>query len=226
MKKPLVASRSKGKSGKYFGYYHCSRGHKYFGVNKTEFEKTVANYLEMLQAKPGFLPLFREVVRDVWIQKNRAAKLDADQTKAYIDTMRQRQASLVDRIPACKSLIVQDKLEQQIEELEECIKLSEKQLRSTGIKEDEIAAYFQLAKKLMEHPKPHVFSARTKEKLEKTGHFIFKSRPTFADLADGSPELTLIYRLNGDTGCNENLLAGQLSMQWNSFEQDVLAARW
>ena len=223
-RKPMVASRSKGKSGQYFGYYHCNRGHKYLGVNKTEFEETVANYLEKLQAKPGFLPLFREVVRDVWIQKNRATKLGADQTKAHIDTLRQRQASLIDRIPACNSLIVQGKLEQQIEELEECIKTSEKQLRSTGIKKDEISAYFQIAKKLMEHPKPHVFSAPTKEKLEKSWHFIFKSRPTYADLADGTPDLTLVYRLNRDAGCDENRLAGQLSLQWNSFEQDVLAA--
>lgn len=223
-KKPLVASRSKGKSGKYFGYYHCSRGHKYWGANKAEFETTVANSLDQLQAKPGFLPMFREVVREVWIRKNRSAKEDAEQISKHIESLRQRQNSLLDRIPICKTVLVQEKLEDQISELEAAIKDAEKQMHSTGIREDEIDAYFQIAKKLMEHPKEHVFNAPTKEKLENSWRFIFKSQPSYTDLADGTPDLTLIYRLNRDVGCNRNLLAGQQSLQWNTFEDDVRRA--
>ena len=219
--KPLVASRSRGKSGNYFGYYHCSRGHKYFGVNKAEFESTVANYLDKLKAKPGFLPLFREVVRDVWIQKNRSAKNDAEQIKKHIKETRQRQNSLLDRILTCHSPIVQKKLEQQIEELEACIKSSQKQLNATGIKEDEIDAYFQVAKNMMEHPRRYVFSAVTKEKIEKIWSFIFKTRPSYKDLSDGTPDLTLIYRLNGGFDGDKNQLAGSLSLQWNTFEQEL-----
>lgn len=219
--KPLVASRSKGKSGKYFGYYHCSRGHKYWGVNKAVFETTVANSLDQLQAKPGFLPMFREVVREVWIYKNRSAKEDAAQISKHIENLRQRQNSLLDRIPLCKTILVQEKLEDQVSELEAAIKGAEKQMRSTGIREDEIDAYFQVAKKLMEHPKEHVFNAPTKEKLEKSWGFIFKTLPTFTDLTDGTPDLTLIYRLNQDFDSSKNLLAGQLELEWNTFEGDV-----
>jgi uncharacterized protein YbaR (Trm112 family) len=216
--KPLVASRSKGKSGKYFGYFHCNRGHKYFGVSQKEFEKTVGNYLDSLQAKPGFLPLFREVVRDVWIQKNRSRKQDGDQIRQHISALEQRQASLVDKIASSKSAIVQEKLEAQIEELEDTIKVARRQLQSTGVREDEIDAYFDIAKKLMEHPTKHIMNAPTKEKTEKLWSFVFQKRPTYQDLVDGTPDLTLIYRLNRDIGADENLLAGHLSNGWNTFE--------
>ncbi|PCH68866.1 MAG: hypothetical protein COC12_09660 [Rhodobacteraceae bacterium] len=220
-KKPLVASRSKGKSGNYFGYYHCSRGHKYFGVSKAEFESTVAKYLDQLEAKPGFLPMFREVVRDVWIRKNRSAKEESKQVTAHIKALKQRQESMLDRIAACKTTLVQEKLEHQVGEMEAAINEAEKQLRQTGIREDEIDAYFQVAKNLMEHPREQVLNAATKEKLDKTWGFIFKSQPTYADLADGTPDLTLIYRLNRDVGCDENLLAGRLSLAWNTFEAEI-----
>lgn len=215
--KPMVASRSKGKSGNYFGYYHCNRGHKYVGFNKAEFEKTVGNYLETLQAKPGFLPLFREVVRDVWIQKNRHRKEDRDRILRHLETLEQRQVSLVDKIASSQSALVQKKLEDQIEELELTIKSTRKQLKVNHLREDEIDAYFAVAKNLMEHPTHHVMNATTKEKIEKLWSFIFKKRPTYQDLVDGTPELTLIYRLNRDIGSDQNQLAGQLVFGWNTF---------
>jgi hypothetical protein len=190
-------------------------------VNKKEFEKTVGNYLDSLEAKPGFLPLFREVVRDVWIQKNRSRKQTGDQISQHIKALQQRQASLMDKISTCKSLLVMEKLEVQIEELEETIKSTRKQLQSTGVREDEIDAYFEIAKKLMEHPTKHIMSAPTKEKTEKLWSFVFQKSPTYQDLIGGTPDLTLIYRLNRDIGTDENLLAGHLSLEWNPFEEVV-----
>ena len=165
-----------------------------------------------------FLPLFREVVRDVWIQKNRSRKQDGDQISQHISSLEQRQASLLDKIASCKSAIVQEKLESQVEELEDTIKATRKQLRSTGIREDEIDTYFGIAKNLMEHPTKHIVNAPTKEKTEKLWSFIFQERPTYQDLVDGTPELTLIYRLNRDIGADKIQLAGHLSSEWNTFE--------
>ena len=61
----FVASKSRGKSGKYFGYYHCNRKHKYYGVNAREFESTVANTIHRITVKKKYLRLLKEVARDV-----------------------------------------------------------------------------------------------------------------------------------------------------------------
>lgn len=219
--KPFTGSKSRGKAGKLHGYYHCSRGHKYLGINKKEFESSVANLLDRLQAKPGFLDLFREVVRDVWIQKNRAKRDLCEDIETHLRSLKGRQSALIDRLAACSSSVVISKLETQIEDLEEAIKAAELRLDATEISEAEIDAYFQLAKNTMEHPRDHVFSALTKEEIEKYWGFIFKSSPTWRDITDGTPELTLIYRLNRDFHGDESMLAGQLSMRWNTFVEDV-----
>ena len=218
----MVASKSKGKSGNYFGYYHCSRGHKYFGVNSQEFESAIANYLNKLEAKPGFLPLFREVVRDVWIQKNRGSKQEKEQTQKHLEELKTRQETLIDRIPDCESKIVQNRLEQQVDGLQATIEDLKVRLQNTTIKTDDIDAYFAIAKSMMEHPRKYVFDAQTKEKLEKIWSFIFCTNPTYSDLCDETPDLTLIYRLNQDSNFDQNRLAGQLSAQWNTFEQEIL----
>ncbi len=219
--KPFTASKSTGKLGKRHGYYHCARKHKYLGINKAEFESTVANVLGKLQAKPGFLPLFREVVRDVWIQKNRAVQEDRQQIGTHVSELEAKQRTLLEAHTATKSNIVREKLESQIEDLEATIRETMAASTSKGIKEDEIDAYFAIAKNLMEHPADTVMSAPTKEKLEKYWAMIFQTMPHYSDLCDGTPNLTLIYRFNRDFGSNKKLLAGELSLRWNTFEYDL-----
>jgi hypothetical protein len=219
--KPFTASKSTGKLGKRHGYYHCARGHKYIGINKAEFESTVANVLDKLQAKPGFLPLFREVVRDVWIQKNRAVQSDHEQVETHVAELKTKQQSLLEAHTATKSAIVREKLEDQIEELEATIRAAKTHANSKGIKESEIDAYFAIAKNLMEHPTNIVMGAPTKEKIEAYWRVVFRSKPSYTDLSDGTPDLTLIYRFNRDFGSNKMLLAGELAMQWNTFEGDM-----
>lgn len=219
--KPFTASKSKGKLGNYFGYFHCARKHRYFGVKQKEFENTVASSLNRLEAKPGFLDLFREVVCDVWMSKNSSQINETKQIQEHKTQLKERQANLLDKYVSCQSDIVQRKLQAQIEELEELIKATENQSKNVPITDGEIEAYFQIAKKMMEHPSEHILNAPTKPKLEKLWFFIFADMPTYQQLTDGTPELTLLYRFSQDPGLARERLAGQLSLQWNTFQQQV-----
>ena len=111
-----------------------------------------------------------------------------------------------------------------IEELDATIRSAEKSLHRQTVKEDDIEAYFAVARKTMELPREAIFSAEAKPKLEKLWGFIFRERPTWGQILDGTPQLTLIYRLNRDVGPDQNQLAGELSRHWNPFEAEVRAA--
>ena len=216
--KPMLASRSKGKSGKYFGYYHCSRGHPYFGVSKAEFETTVAKYLDGLQAKPGFLDLFREVVRDVWIQKNRSIHEQDKAVDDQIALLKTKQAGILDMLPTCQSPIVRARLETQVEELETAIENAKSERIGAGVKETEIDRFFAIAKNIMEHPKRPVFDAVTKPEIEKHWGHIFEVPPSFAEIKNGTPQLTLLYRQNRDFAGDKDQLVAHTSLHWNTFE--------
>lgn len=222
--KPFLGSKSRGKSGNHFGYYHCSRGHKYFGINKTEFEATVGKALDGIEAKPGFLGLFREIAREVWIDKNGNAVKEKQAVHKHAEDLKTRQALLLTKLEQCQSLIVQKKLEAEIEGLEEQIEKAGRQQQAHALKRDEIDAYFEIAKHLMEHPKRYALKAETKGELEKIWSFVFASLPSYRDLIDGTPDLRLIYRLSRQSSAGRKRLAGQLSRQWNTFERDVRAA--
>jgi len=219
--KPLVASKSKNKLGNYYGYYHCSRNHPYFGVKKKEFEETVAKFLDKLVAKPAFLPALREVVREVWIEKNRADRKEREAIQSHLGELKTEQENILQTIHLAQSTIVRSKLEKRVEELEASIQSAQQIKAEKNLTEDQIEAYFQVAKKLMEHPKEFILKADTKEKLQKIWSFIFAQKPTYTQLADGTPVLTVIYRLLGSSELSKRHLAESLSLQWNTFESEI-----
>lgn len=223
-KKPMMASKSRGKSGKYFGYYHCSRGHAYLGMNKAEFETSVGKLLGSLESKPIFLGLFREVVRQVWVEKNRSALDDSKQIDTHIQTLRARQKTLIGSITISQSKIVVSQLEAEVEEIEQAIRMAQDKRLKSDLSEAEIEEYFAIAKKLMEHPAEHVLAAPTKEKLEKIWSFIFASRPPLEEVTNRTPDLTLIYRLSRGVNLSEKQMVEHLKTHWNSFIEQIETA--
>lgn len=220
---PLFASKSRGKSGNYFGYFHCDRGHKRFSVSQSEFETTVGSYLDSLQAKPGFLGIFKETVREIWIAKNREREGETELIKQHVQSLQLKQENILDRIPLCTSEIVQAKLENEIEDLDRAIRDAESELENTGLKKDQIEEYFRVAKNRLEHPREYVMKAISKGEIEKVWATIFARPPTYDDIAFGTPVLTLLYRLNQDFNGDKEQLAGQLSVAWNTFSEEVIA---
>lgn len=223
--KPFLASKSRGKAGTYFGYYHCGRGHAYLGVNKAEFEATVANVLDGLVAKPGFLGLFREIVREVWIEKNRRSTEAVAEIDRHIRALKIRQNALIDRLTASQSEVVIRRLEQEIEDIEATILDASRSREQAGLTAEEIDAFFEIAKSLLEHPREAVMKAPTKERLEKIWGFIFAKRPSLSDLVNRTPSLTLIYRHSRRSDLSKEQMVGRLSADWNTFETEVRAAQ-
>ena len=221
--KPFLGSHSKGKYQK-FGYYHCSRGHKYVGIPTKEFEETVGYYLKSLEPKPGFLGLFKEVVREVWIERNKRAETERSSIDEHVEGLTLRQQNLLHKFEVCQSEIVQAKLEKQIEELEAEIIKAKQQRSDHELSEDQIDAYFEVAKSVIEHPEKYVFAALSKPKLLNVWSLIFREAPTFADLENRTPDLRLIHRLSGQSQLSKSQLASQLRLEWNSFVGDVLEA--
>ncbi|MBL1430661.1 MAG: recombinase family protein [Robiginitomaculum sp.] len=219
--KPFWASKSRGKSGQYFGYFHCARAHKSVSISQSEFQKTIGCYLDKLEAKPGFLGLFKEVVRETWIAKNKSRQEEFEAIDKHIKTLELRQQNILDRITVSGSTLVQKKLEQEIEDLEGAIKSAKKERSEADLGEEQIEQFFQRAKNRLEHPKDYGLAASTKGETVKTWQTIFAHPPTFDELKSGTPQLTLLYRLNRHIGCDKKQLAAHLSVNWNTFVREV-----
>ena len=75
---------------------------------------------------------------------------------------------------------------------------TQQKLKQTLPSEVQIDAFFQAARKRMEHPEEILEIAQTQQQLEKSWSTIFCTKPTYAEICDGTPRLTLLYRANRD----------------------------
>ncbi len=71
---------------------------------------------------------------------------------------------------------------------------------------------------MMEHPKRPIFDALTKPEIEKHWGYIFETPPSYAEIKNGTPQLSLLYRLNRDFDGDKRRMVAHTSMHWNSFE--------
>lgn len=221
--KPFWASKSRGKTGKYWGYFHCARTHKSISISQNEFQETVGSYLDSLEAKPGFLGLFKEVIRETWIDKNKSLEEELQAVEEHVKTLEMRQQNILGRIAISNSAIVQAKLEKEVDDIETAIVQAKKQRPNPKLTEAQIDQFFHVAKNRLELPRKYVERANTKAKIEKTWQTIFQSPPSYDDLKSRTPRLTLLYRLNRDFEGDKRQLAADLSLHWNPFQLEILA---
>ncbi len=222
----FLASKSRGKSGKHFGYYHCSRKHKYYGINQKEFESTVANAIQQITFKKKYLGLLKEAARDVWQRHQARNILTKKSIQKHIETLQLRQQGLLQTIQATQSEIVRLRLETDYEDLENQIITAKAELEQGTINQDKIQAYFQQLKFIMEHPDQWFLKPRRKEILKKNWAIVFKQYPTYENLTNGTPEFTLAFRLIRDSGKSKRQLVEQLSSQWNTFVDEIMESEW
>jgi len=78
------------------------------------------------------------------------------------------------------------------------------------------------AKDRLEHPRKYIEKALTKAEIEKTWQTIFASPPTYDEINSGTPELTLLYRLNRDFDGDKEQLAAHLSENWNTYVEELI----
>ena len=94
--RPLTASWSKGRS-KAYAYYHCANGScKSRNIPKQLLESEFLKLIEQLQPKPEYLQLFREIVLDVWKQRQADTIRLAATLQSRLDKLKARRQTVID----------------------------------------------------------------------------------------------------------------------------------
>jgi len=216
-----MGSYSKNRVGNAFGYYHCDRNHKRFSIPKDVFESSVGYMLESLRLKPSYLAILKIAVLKVWKEKNILAKTEVEAAIDHASDLRARQNLLFQKLEVISSPIVIKRLEEEIESLEVSIKKAGQHKIKFEVKEDQIMAYFGVAKSLLEHPDKIAKSAASREKLEKLWRILFVQHPTWSEIDSGTLPLALPYRLKREVGSDQSELVGQVRKSWNTLESDI-----
>jgi site-specific DNA recombinase len=88
--RPLTGSWSKGRTGGYYGYYHCQPKCRDVNVSKASLEGQFVDVLAELQPSPGFMRLVKEHVLAAWRALQGEARSTAAAAERQTKTIQQR----------------------------------------------------------------------------------------------------------------------------------------
>ena len=193
--KPFYGSAPKGKLGKKHPTYHCSRGHKYFGINKKKFEDTLLNYLEKLQFTELFYINFSEALKEVWKEENNKSGKIEEKTQEKISSLQKEVTQTALSFAKTENETIKKTLEKKVEDLEKEIKIISNSELLEVIKEEEIEGFLKLAKNFLEHPKKLFDNSLGINKIQALLKLVFRKSPNYFEIESGTPKLSLIFQL-------------------------------
>ncbi len=212
-RKPLFASGSTGKSGDTFHSYHCSRKHKRYAIPKKDLEKAFSAYLERIRFSDNFVATLEKVCfKKFRAEEGTLADKSNLVSKKVIELKEQKQLKLR-AIETTTSLVVKADLEKEYEELHREILFSQNERNRLDVGEDEIHEFIKYARGIMEHPIEMLAEPANKHEQVALYSLFFSEFPTYPEILNGTPKLTLMFKLNQENTDENSQLVSLIEIE-------------
>jgi DNA invertase Pin-like site-specific DNA recombinase len=142
--RPLTGSWSTGRRERY-AYYHCANGPcKSRNIPKRLLESEFLKLIEQLQPKPEYLNLFREIVLDVWKQRQGEAIKLVAKLESRVNALKAKRQRVIDAF-LHERLIDKSTYQEQLDLVNEDVALVEIEIYETKLEELDIEAALNFA---------------------------------------------------------------------------------
>jgi site-specific DNA recombinase len=195
-KKPFKASASKSKNKKYYGAYHCERGHKRVSYSQKEAEEGFYNYINKLEFSDDFLSILERVLIFKFRKKEGELAQKSSEANSNVAELEMQKSNLIKSFSLATVDVLRKGIEEQIVELQNTINRAKATRKSIELSEEDITDYIASSKDLMEHPAKMLENITSQEELLAVFSLIFEEFPTYSEIASGTPKLTLVLRVN------------------------------
>ena len=202
--KPMLGSRSRGKLGLLYSAYHCGgsvngeRSHKYIRIPNKQYEKTIKEYLGSLKANKLSMDSFEIVLNDVYRTREKEVVSQSALVSLNLGDLKSQQAVTLTALTNAQSPIVRKMLEDKVEELQKQIDDAVAQRDEIEITEKDIKTFIRYAKIIMEHPAKILMDIDDMRVQRTVFELIFETLPAYTEMLNGTPQLSLAFRLSGD----------------------------
>lgn len=206
--KPFLGSVSRGKSGKGFPAYHCSRAHKHYGVNKDEFEDKLAHLIVNLKYKEGFIKSFETTLVNKYREKEKELGESSLKINISVVDLETEKLEKIKAFSSTENSVIRESLEKQINDLHRQILEAQGQRNKLEIKENDVHDFVGYAKYLMEHPEEMLLKQKNFTNLRSLFGLVFDKLPTYTQILNGTPKLSLPYKLSDEFEDAKSFTAG------------------
>ncbi len=202
--KPLFGSASRGKSGKHYPAYHCSKKDHHFRVATDKFNTTIKDFVNRIKFHPNYVNDLMEAVKTEWETRQK----DINQEQIIVDekiaTLNVQAKALVEKIKVLSSSTAIKYIEDDLTSVEQEIKRLE-MTRGEVVRESiNMDAVVALCKFFMDNM--HYLLLGSPDPITRATYFslIFDAAPTYKEINGGTPKLAdcieLNDKYNGDKG--------------------------
>lgn len=204
-RKPLYGSAPRSKSGKHIPTYHCARNHKYWGVNKDDFDKTIEPFVKNVRFTEEFKRDFREAAMKIPELKREEA-IDANiNLSEQIAAIEKEQKAISITLRQLSSPVAIRQLEADIDDLEQ------KRLKLLANKDEkekeksDTQSFINFCYYFMEHFEELVLNQVNPLIGGAFIGCIFAELPTYDEIKFGTPKLARIFELNEEYKATKSL---------------------
>ena len=219
--KTLSGSATRGKLGKHYPAYHCSRDGHYFRVPKPEFDETIEDFVRTIAIKPEYIDDVIAAIAELW-RERQTKQIDANRQRLeHRDILQSQIKATVDRMRIVTSETALKYLEEDIVSVEkELAELDEEIARQPNL-QAEFDQVLQYAKYILEHLSELLLDLCNP--LRKAAFFgaVFNKLPTYEQINFGThknsppPEVNELFQIRteykslyGDPTGNRTRVAG------------------
>jgi site-specific DNA recombinase len=198
-KKPFLGSSPKGKSGKYFPIYHCSRNHKYLGIKKVVFEDNVIKFIKNLQFSSSLISKLETSLTKKWRERQKEILKETAQMGKALSELQIEKEQIIETLLVCRSEVARTEIEKRLDLIEDQINMAKEQRNDFEISESDIQQFINFAKYLMEHLEELLLDRSHIQRQRALFGLIFEELPTYQDILNGTPKLSLIFQQKKDS---------------------------
>ena len=195
-RKPLLGSASRGKMGKYYPAYHCSkRGHN-FRVTKDQLEAVVANFVSGIEISQEHTDVVFQAIEKAWERSNAEYALRVQSIDDQITELEGEALLTVDKIKMLSSKTAVTYMEEDLMKIEKKIDTFKARKEAMKSKKPvDFSKVLQRAKYMVEHFNELVVQQMNPIKKAQFFGLIFDQTPTYADLYGGTPQNIRLHPL-------------------------------
>ena len=216
--KTVSGSFSTSKSKKKHPYYHHDISGKKnpnkhsFRMKRKTMHLVIEHFLRNIAFDPEMKKLFEEVFIITWKNKNKEALLENEKSSAYIDSLLQKQETLVDSIIGVTGAM-KDSIQKRYEDVENEIAEARLERNKKEHSNDQIKRYLASALFFIEHPANLLIGESNINRLEQLFAMIFDELPTYEKLYNGTPNLSPLFKLKDFVSLTKSQMVSQLGLE-------------
>lgn len=195
--KPLSGSAARGKMGKYYPAYHCSRNGHYFRKPLADFDAAIERFIKSIEIAPEYIDKLTQMIAESYEEKALQTTQDNDKLIEQKQALEAQIRVTLDHMKILTSETAIKYMENDIVSTEKQIKALDEQLLCQAENTVDMEQVLQYAKYLLKHLYELVFN--TSNPLRRSAFFalIFNAMPTYADIDFETPKNSPPTDMNG-----------------------------